>query len=147
MRIYARIRIFINFWDSGGLTLFPISTENLHTNLAISYVLGINTRTAHFVDNMDRSCTFCKKSNVPMPSPETFVHLFYECPFTEAIQTHFAVTYLRELQLRTASDKKIFWFCGISPTRTVGGGIFLYIISSTLMFTIWEQKQTLYCYS
>ena len=75
-----------------------------------------------------------------MPSPETFVHLFYECPFTAAIQTHFAVTYLPELQLRTASDKKIFWFCGISPTRTVGGGIFLNIISSTLMFTIWEQK-------
>ena len=119
------------------------SLSNKHREFAYKFsnnLLGINTRTAHFVDNTDRSCTFCKENNVPWPSPETFVHLFFECPFTSAIQTHFAVKYLPELQLSTASEKKNFWFCGISPTRTVGGGIFLNIISSTLMFTICEQK-------
>ena len=95
---------FLGLWGLNSLS-------NKHREFAYKFsniLLGINTRTAHFVDNMDRSCTFCKKSNVPMPSPETFVHLFYECPFTAAIQTHFAVKYLPELQLSTISKEKKF---------------------------------------
>jgi len=49
------------------------------------HLLGLNTRVAHFVRNHPRTCTFCSLSQDPEDSPETFLHLFFECNHVERL--------------------------------------------------------------
>ncbi len=44
-------------------------------------ILGLNTRTAHFIVNPNRSCTFCSLGYGTV-TDETFIHLFFDCPTT-----------------------------------------------------------------
>jgi len=65
-----------NFLDNSTRTFI----FKLHNNL-----LGINTRVAHFVRNHERTCTFCMLRQDPEDSPETLLHLFFNCQHTENI--------------------------------------------------------------
>ena len=59
---------FLGLWGLNSLS-------NKHREFAYKFsniLLGINTRTAHFVDNTDRSCTFCKKKQRPSAKPGNF---------------------------------------------------------------------------
>ena len=60
--------------------------------------LPINTRTSHFVDNVDRSCTFCILSlgaRFYGPAPEeTFIHLFLNCPIVQNILDRFMTDFI-----------------------------------------------------
>ncbi len=44
-------------------------------------ILGLNTRTAHFIINPNRNCTFCSLRDGSAVD-ESFLHLFFQCPTT-----------------------------------------------------------------
>ena len=52
----------------------------LHNN-----TLGFNHAVAHFVNGHSPNCTFCDLSGDENFSPETPLHLFFECPMVEPI--------------------------------------------------------------
>jgi hypothetical protein len=57
-------------------------------------ILGLNARVAHFNDNTDPVCTFCKKRKI-FPAPrETFSHMFWYCPVTNEIIHNFERDFL-----------------------------------------------------
>jgi hypothetical protein len=57
-------------------------------------ILGLGNRIAHFVQNAESRCTFCLLSNRPDPVSESFEHIFYSCPSTQAILKKFFETFL-----------------------------------------------------
>ena len=57
-------------------------------------ILGLGNRIAHFVQNAESRCTFCLLSNRPDPVSESFEHIFYSCPSTQAILKKFFGTFL-----------------------------------------------------
>ncbi len=68
-----------------GKSFFDNATRTflfkLHNN-----TLGINSRTAHFVRNQSRTCTFCELTQNPDPEAyETVLHLFFQCRSTEPV--------------------------------------------------------------
>jgi hypothetical protein len=52
-------------------------------------ILGLGNRIAHFVQNVDARCTFCVLENRADPVPESFEHIFFSCPSTQAILKYF----------------------------------------------------------
>jgi hypothetical protein len=45
--------------------------------------LGLNNRVSHFVQNIDKACTFCTLKMAPATiQEESFLHLFHDCPTT-----------------------------------------------------------------
>jgi hypothetical protein len=67
---------------------FRVFLLKYHNNL-----LGLGNRIAHFVQNVDVRCTFCLLANKPDPVPESFEHVFYSCPVTQALQKIFFEKY------------------------------------------------------
>jgi hypothetical protein len=57
-------------------------------------ILGLGNRIAHFVQNAESRCTFCLLSNRADPVPESFEHIFYSCPSTQAILKKFFESFL-----------------------------------------------------
>ncbi len=51
-------------------------------------ILGLNTRTAHFIINPSRNCTFCSLRDGSAVD-ESFLHLFFLCPTTRSWQNEF----------------------------------------------------------
>jgi hypothetical protein len=46
-------------------------------------------------------------------SPETFRHLFYECPEVTELRRLLTVRHFSNIMDYEDDDKKLFWFCGI----------------------------------
>jgi hypothetical protein len=98
--------------------------------------LGLNTRTSHFVQNVNRACSFCKITD-QQPSEETFLHLFYTCPKIAGLRDNLFEKYFNELGPDQTVKKK-FWF-GIAP-GVVRNKILLTIAVLTIQFWIWNFK-------
>ena len=79
--------------------------------------LAINTRVFHFVENNSRSCTLCVANKKQFPPDESFMHLFYECEFTEKILGKMRETFVPEIRLNTIAEKKVFGCVGLHPTK------------------------------
>jgi hypothetical protein len=107
-----------------------------------SNLLGLNTRVSHFNANIDRGCTFCKKT-VPVPNPvpdENFLHLFFECNKTKEVLNKFLNKYLFDFNCDTDEKKKLFVYTG---TNCLTGSIdnrFIRALSVHFCFYIWECK-------
>ena len=69
-----------NFLDNSTRTFLFKFYNNL---------LGTNSRVSHFVENHNRSCTFCELSRVQEENLETISHLFFDCHLTETCITNF----------------------------------------------------------
>jgi len=47
--------------------------------------LGYNYMVSRFVENIEPHCTFCSIARINDLEPETALHIFYSCPFTERL--------------------------------------------------------------
>ena len=91
--------------------------------------LGINSRLHHFVQNVNTGCAFCTANHENIIPPETFVHLFYECRYTNNIITATSRILLPEINFPTENSKKLFWLCGINPQTGNNFNLFLFSIT------------------
>jgi hypothetical protein len=66
-------------------------------------ILGINSRVSHFNPLINGSCTFCGINGPYPPNNETFVHIFFECPYVNDIILYMASRYLRNFTLSQRS--------------------------------------------
>ncbi len=81
-------------------------------------ILGLNTRTAHFIINPNRNCTFCSLRDGSAVD-ESFLHLFFQCPTTHNWQNEFTRQKLNGIAANENDSKKL-WFLG-----TCGGSAFM----------------------
>jgi hypothetical protein len=65
---------------------FRIFLFKMHTN-----ILGLNNRVAHFIRDHSPICTFCRILARGDANDESTLHLFYDCPTTEAVRNDFFV--------------------------------------------------------
>ncbi len=82
--------------------------------------LGIGARVAHFDENADERCTFCRLLYQETRQREDFIHLFRTCPITNGLLQNFFRRF-RILILAPGPDPdnnfdKIFWY-GIDGTE------------------------------
>jgi hypothetical protein len=60
-------------------------------------LLGLNSRVAHFNQEVNAGCTFCTERKVLPAEKETMVHLFYYCPSVQCLIIEFGTKYLRNM--------------------------------------------------
>jgi hypothetical protein len=105
-------------------------------------ILGLNTRVSHFNNNVNRGCTFCAKTTVPVPvraiPDESFVHLFFDCVNTKRVIDNFFIRYL-DHDLRDVEGQKKLLFTGMGPDFTEPN-FFILTIMSIAMHYIWQCK-------
>jgi hypothetical protein len=109
-------------------------------------ILGLNTRVAHFNQNVNRACTFCaalpdpgpaRVPNPPaLPPDESFSHLFFDCPIINRVLMTFNTEFLNNLD---ALSLEKFVFTGILP-NTQTPNRFLMIIASAINYYTWQCK-------
>jgi hypothetical protein len=100
--------------------------------------LGLNNRVAHFVQNVDKACTFCTLKMAPAPIPEeTFLHLFYDCPTTSNIRTMFIRKHFPILVNSPRQALLKFWFLAEADNNT---NLFISVAVCTLNFLLWNMK-------
>ena len=100
--------------------------------------LGIIVRIAHFVENIDRNCTFCKLKNIV--SEETFLHLFWDCPTVRSLNSRFVGKYFPEL-INTNQDIKRFSFTSLFIHNGCEEfNLFVTTIIYCFQYLIWEYK-------
>jgi hypothetical protein len=105
-------------------------------------LLGLNTRVSHFNENVPRSCTFClvnPNNQQPIPD-ETFLHLFFDCKFTQIVRRQFINQFLFDLNLNDVTAEKNFFFLSINPSSGKNDNLFISLISRLFMFFIWQCK-------
>jgi hypothetical protein len=100
-------------------------------------LLGLNVRTVHFTERVDRGCTFCTMTNKPVRHDETFLHFFYECDVTRAILESFLTKYFNDFGGGVMLVKKL-WF-GIPPPQ-VKDKTLLILSVLFIQSQIWEAK-------
>jgi hypothetical protein len=100
-------------------------------------ILGINTRTSHFVPNGTRNCFFCTKLQTPLFNDESFSHLFYDCGTTSTWQNSFLNKHFPELLPLNRLDKKKLWFLGYTTDIYHS---FILAAFLSFQFCIWEAK-------
>ncbi len=88
------------------------------------------------VDEIDRSCTFCKLKKILPPPEETFKHLFWDCPVTTDLTSKFFEKITPEFEHLPENEKLLFWFTGLHlnaypPLLNIARCIFLY--------TLWDM--------
>jgi hypothetical protein len=69
--------------------------------------------------------------------PETFIHLFYDCPHTSEIRTAFTNRLVPEIAILSNTDKKLFCLCSSymgTNNLTIG------VTSLIINFFLWECK-------
>ena len=103
--------------------------------------LGLNVRTANFVDNIDRSCSLCVAAKIGPPTEETFEHLFFYCPVTSDLRNRFLATeldYLNEGNIPEAAVKNLFFEFFFREHDVCN--LFLQTLILTFQSTIWDLK-------
>jgi hypothetical protein len=103
-------------------------------------ILGLNSRVAHFNQNVDESCTFCVMSNSRPPNRETFLHLFFDCAYTVHLHERFLSNFFPDLIFNTANERICFLFLGTLPHTGKNNFMFLRVFVLTWLFVIWEAK-------
>ena len=103
-----------------------------------SNLLGLNTRVAHFVPNLARSCTFCTVLNRVNAPDETFVHIFFDCQTTSNWLRSLELQFFNDIPLTSVNERKKFWFYGLLPNNHFDPFILLAIWC--IKFVIWENK-------
>jgi hypothetical protein len=134
-----------------GLNFFPNKTRDFVFKF-YNNILGLNTRIAHFADNQTRNCGLCSRAvggPVPVPdqapdpdlvpAPETFSHLFYQCPMTTNLRTQLTNNCMQSVIDFNEIEKKMFWFSGYLDRNTE------YFLGTFALVTyineyIWECK-------
>jgi hypothetical protein len=109
-------------------------------------ILGLNTRVAHFNQNVNRACTFCAAlpdlvpvrahNRPPVVPDESFSHLFFDCPIINRVLMTFNIEFLNNLDVQ---NLKKFVFTGILPNMTIPNR-FLMIIASSINYYTWQCK-------
>jgi hypothetical protein len=103
-------------------------------------ILGINSRVAHFNNNVSAGCTMCMlEKKIPTPA-ETFVHLFFECPVSEIIYKKADTEWWPGINFVTIEEKKKFWLCGLTLAKMPRHSIFVQVIIGLVHYYIWECK-------
>jgi hypothetical protein len=100
-------------------------------------ILGLNTRTSHFIINPNRNCTFCSLRD-GSATDETFLHLFFQCPTTRSWQNEFTRQKLNGIAANEEDSKKM-WFLGTVPGTQEPN---LALLTAVLIFQYccWEEK-------
>ena len=132
----SNIKVMLSIWDSNFLT----NRQREFSFRFYNNTLGLNNRLAHSVQNINPGCALCLANNAGNIQPESFLHLFFDCIYTNELLTAICNTLVPELVFSTESSKKLFWFCGIDPGTGNNNNSFLRFFTNTIMFTIWEQK-------
>jgi hypothetical protein len=100
--------------------------------------LGLNNRVSHFVQNIDKACTFCTLKMAPAPiQEESFLHLFYDCPTTLNIRNMFIRKHFPTLANSSRQVLLKFWFLAEADNNT---NLFISMAICTLNFLIWNMK-------
>jgi exonuclease III len=99
--------------------------------------LPLNTRLSHYVENVNRNCTFCGINLVINPPEESFLHLFWSCPTSRVIHDWFRNKYFVFIDGEDA--KKYFFLSGtiLGSNCNLFGAIVMVIIQ----YLIWEMKR------
>jgi hypothetical protein len=124
------------FWGYGFLSAeMKTFMFKLHNN-----ILGLNSRVAHFGENVDPTCTFCTVARDPEAENETTLHLFYSCAHTERTMNSFfrwaynerADFFMSRSELFTIQDGEIIGDSASYRVKT--------LIAKMFMKYIWDCK-------
>jgi len=92
------------YWGYGFLPNdLRVFLFKMHNN-----ILGQNNRVAHFVANVEPTCTFCTLSGDEEAQEETTLHLFYTCPHIENISAPFFTWAFNKNELFHISRAELF---------------------------------------
>ena len=130
------LKNMLGFWGSFFLS-------NKHREFSFKFynnTLGLNTRLSHFVANNTHSCTFCVANNLANLQDESFLHLFFDCNYTNSILCKMWDHFVPEITFCNRSELKLFWFCCIAPRENFKNCNFVLTFCSTTMFSIWDHK-------
>ena len=126
----------LSFWSNNFL---PMDLREFSFKF-FNNTLGINQRIANYVNGRMAGCSFCTIfNNGPIP-PETFIHLFFDCPQVTAVRNWFENTFLPDIHLANREDKVKFWFYGITPDANDCTNVFTLTLVQTILFCIWRLK-------
>jgi hypothetical protein len=97
-------------------------------------ILGLNSRVAHFNNEIDARCTFCKITG-PFPVPsETFVHIFFDCPSVyKIIQTLYSRYFLNQ-----TITKENYFLANYSEIEI--DNLPINILLDLFRYLIWQEK-------
>jgi exonuclease III len=127
--------MLFGIWNNAFLT-------NRHRDFCFKFFnnqLPLNTRVSHFVANLDRNCSLCIANNVGNVLPETFIHLFVDCPCTSNIHRWFLHNYCN-LQNADRIRCKQFFLSGKLTGTEVTPNIFGLICATSVQYLIWDAK-------
>jgi hypothetical protein len=97
-------------------------------------ILGLNSRVAHFNNEIDAGCTFCKMTG-PFPVPsESFVHMFFDCPSVYKIIQAFQNKYF----LNQTISKEKYFLSNFSDVEK--DNLPMNILLDLLRYLIWQDK-------
>jgi hypothetical protein len=97
-------------------------------------ILGLNSRVAHFNNEIDAGCTFCKITG-PFPVPsETFVHIFFDYPSVyKIIQTLYSRYFLNQ-----TITKENYFLANYSEIER--DNLPINILLDLCRYLIWQEK-------
>ena len=98
-----------------------------------SNILGVGSRVAHFNNNSDPSCSFCRKANLLPPPIESFGHVFFDCPEAGAVIQKFIGKFFIEEVPRDSYFNGNF----AGEKRDL---VAINLILDALRFAIWECR-------
>jgi hypothetical protein len=108
--------IIAHFLSTWGLGCLPNKIRDFGFKF-FNNTLGINSRVAHFNNNVSEDCTFCRVSGL-LPAPrESFIHLFYECTKTKVLIDYLLATWFADLNFTSDLEKRNFIFLGVLPVN------------------------------
>jgi hypothetical protein len=102
--------------------------------------LGLGARVAHFDENVDERCTFCRLLYPAVRTREDFLHLFRNCPITLGILRN--LTWLWRLPITVPGPDqdlffdKLYWY-GIENDESK---IVLLIFFDLIRYVLWKFK-------
>ncbi len=97
-------------------------------------MLGLNSRVAHFNQEVNAGCTFCTVRKVLPAEKETMVHLFYYCPSVQCLIIEFGTKYLRNM----VPDIEMFFTSQVTDFETKNNC--LNIILDIFRYVVWQFK-------
>jgi zinc-binding in reverse transcriptase len=98
--------------------------------------LPVNVRLSHYVDNINRTCTFCRILGTG-DFEENFEHLFFSCTTTARIHNWFIRKYLTDNL--NENDRRKFFFTGIVNSVPVYN-MYGTVVALTVQYLIWEMR-------
>jgi hypothetical protein len=103
-------------------------------------ILGLNARVCKFVQGIEPECSLCILNKEPRPvHSETFLHVFFDCPYSEKYRTAIVNKLVPEIRNATPDVRLRFWFFGLLPGMTKNNS-FVSLVVTLTNFYIWECK-------